>query len=196
MVDHHVPCKNGYPYGDLLETYGIFWGIHPIWQPHRRARDFRRLRPLLPSHAGPSCNATLEVRRASRCCGWAMGKMRVKPYGNLLFREGDGTPCRTYLTQFWRMFDVFQRWFLGWIDRPTIHQLIYIITQSSKYAQSQTLRYSSRCSFWNSVQYPSSSLFSKCKSLCPSYKLVTVSLSNFINTLTTVVRCIPCCSLN
>lgn len=184
MVDHHVPWKNGYPYGDLLEenmeNMVIYWkhmGYFGVSIPFDNPTGLQ----ALAAPASFTCWTKLQRNtRGARCFAvfqgvavLAMGKMRVKPYGNLLFREGDGTPCRTYLTQFWHMFDVFQRWFLGWIDRPTIHQLIYIITQSSKYAQSQTLRYSSRCSFGNSVQYPSSSsLFSKCKSLCPSYKFV------------------------
>ena len=63
-----------------MEHMGIYWkhmgyfGVSIPFDNPTGLSDFRRLRPLLPSHAGPSCNATLEVRGASRCCGASDGK--------------------------------------------------------------------------------------------------------------------------
>jgi hypothetical protein len=130
---------------------------------------------------GPCCLHMLDqvATQHSRCAvlHGVAGERWEKCGWSLTATFFSGRVMEHHVEHTWHSFDVCSTCFnVGWDDRPTIHQLIYIITQSSKYvkyAQSQTLSYSSRCSFWNSVQYPSSSsLFSKCKSLCPSYKVV------------------------
>ena len=150
-VDVSRPQKTDGWSSCALVKISIFWGIDPF-EVASEPPDFRRLRPLLPSHAGPSCHAKLEAHGASRC-GW-VGPFEGKHRGGALqppFPVGWwNSMYRTYYSQMnsndtytWRVSTVIpgMDWpFTSWLNHS-------LNLNHHNYAESPTLRYSSMCSW-------------------------------------------------